>query len=141
MISRYRSAALTIRNSFMLLVEHEDPSTKARFWSVPGGGIEKGESQEQAAVRETMEETGYHVTLIQESKIQTRYLFNWNNDIYNCHTTWFLAKTKDTVGQSVNDESYLLRHSWLPINQRKDLFQYNDSILTAVNSLLNWYRP
>ena len=54
----------------MLLVEHEDPSTKARFWSVPGGGIEEGESQEQAAIRETMEETGYHVTLIQESKIQ-----------------------------------------------------------------------
>ena len=124
----------------MLLVEHEDPSTKVRFWSVPGGGIEEGESQEQAAVRETMEETGYHVTLIQESKIQTRYLFNWNNDIYNCHTTWFLAETKDTVGQPVNDESYLLRHSWLPINQREDLFQYNDSILTAVNSLLNWYR-
>ena len=124
----------------MLLVEHEDPSTKARFWSVPGGGIEKGESQEQAAVRETMEETGYHISLIQESKIQTRYLFNWNNDIYNCHTTWFLAETKDTVGQPVNDESYLLRHSWLPINQREDLFQYNDSILTAVNSLLNRYR-
>ena len=140
MISRYRSAALTIRNSFMLLVEHEDPHTKARFWSVPGGGIEKGESEEQAAVRETMEETGYHVSLIQESKIQTRYLFSWNNDIYNCHTTWFLAETKDTVGQPVNDESYLLGHSWLHINQRNDLFQNNDSILTAVNSLLNWYQ-
>ena len=140
MIPRYRSAALAIRNSFMLLVEHEDPFTKVRFWSVPGGGIERGESQEQTAVRETKEETGYHVTLVQESKIQTHYLFNWNNDVYDCHTTWFLAETKDIIGQPVDDESYVLRHGWLHIKERNKIFQNNASILNAVNSLLNWYQ-
>lgn len=33
------------------------------LWSLPGGGVEDGESWECAAVRETYEETGLHVAI------------------------------------------------------------------------------
>lgn len=36
------------------------------LWSIPGGHVEPGESAEQAAVRETFEETGLRVRSIRE---------------------------------------------------------------------------
>jgi len=45
----------------VLLVLRED----FRIWALPGGGVEPDETPEQAAVRETLEETGYLVEILQ----------------------------------------------------------------------------
>lgn len=47
----------------VLLVQMRDPRTGDRYWVTPGGGIEDGESAEEAAVREVLEETAVHVTI------------------------------------------------------------------------------
>ena len=46
-------------SSQVLLILRED----FRVWTIPGGAVEAGESLEEAAVRETFEETGVHVEL------------------------------------------------------------------------------
>lgn len=52
---RDRSQAIVIRNGKILLLEE---TVEGRvFYSIPGGGIENGETPEQAAVRELEEET------------------------------------------------------------------------------------
>ena len=54
-MKKNRAMALVIKNEKILMVyeyyEHY-------FWSLPGGGIEPGESPEQTAIRELKEETG-----------------------------------------------------------------------------------
>lgn len=44
-----------------LLVVHRAGEPAAGQWSVPGGRVEAGESDEQAVRREVLEETGLHV--------------------------------------------------------------------------------
>jgi 8-oxo-dGTP diphosphatase len=54
------SAALVFNdNEEVLLVLRED----ARIWALPAGRREAGETFEQAAIRETGEETGYSIEL------------------------------------------------------------------------------
>ncbi|AYF99659.1 NUDIX hydrolase [Lactococcus allomyrinae] len=56
-------AFTVVRNSdkHILLVKRRD----FPLWDLPGGRVEKGENTEQAAVRETFEETGFVISLEQ----------------------------------------------------------------------------
>lgn len=46
------------------LMVQENQARARGLWSLPAGHVDKGESIEEAAVRETKEETGYDVRLI-----------------------------------------------------------------------------
>lgn len=50
---------LVVREERSILLAHfEEPDTGARVWMTPGGGVEAGETLEEAARREVAEETG-----------------------------------------------------------------------------------
>ena len=59
-IERRAARALLINNGSVLLIKGRDParSRAGTWWLTPGGGIEDGESIEDAVVREILEETG-----------------------------------------------------------------------------------
>ncbi|TDM13450.1 NUDIX hydrolase [Macrococcus bovicus] len=57
-------SAIVIKNSKLLIVK----SKSENKWSIPTGGIEAGESKEEALVREVHEETGYKVNIIRHVK-------------------------------------------------------------------------
>jgi 8-oxo-dGTP diphosphatase len=49
------------RERILLALWNEGPTPA---WTLPGGGVEEGETPPQAAVREAREETGYEVELV-----------------------------------------------------------------------------
>jgi 8-oxo-dGTP diphosphatase len=56
------SGILVKCNDKVLLCKRSDDNTLPGVWSIPGGGIEDGESPEQAARREFYEETNHKVS-------------------------------------------------------------------------------
>ena len=54
-------------NSEVLLVKRQD----VPYWVLPGGGIEDGETPEDAVVREVFEETKLHISVLKTTAIYT----------------------------------------------------------------------
>jgi len=58
---RHRVCAALIEKQQVLMVELHTSSRA--FWTLPGGGVERNETKEEAIVREVLEETHLHVTV------------------------------------------------------------------------------
>ncbi|MFD0862609.1 NUDIX hydrolase [Sungkyunkwania multivorans] len=66
-------------------------------WDLPKGKIEKGESVEEAAVREVEEETGVENVAIDHQLMDTYHLFR-RNGIYKLKLTHWYAMNTDYIG-------------------------------------------
>ena len=135
MQKRERTAVLCLKDTLLLTIEQEDPTTKKRFWSFPGGALEPGETPEHAAVRECLEETGYRVALA-GSRFTNQYLFRWDGTIYDCTTHWFRAELVSDQPSQVNDADYILQSKWLKWPRSRILYTYNAAIMQALDELL-----
>jgi 8-oxo-dGTP diphosphatase len=75
--------AVVLREGCLLLIERGF-KPHLGHWSLPGGVIDDGESAEQAAVREALEETGLEVEVVRGLGVVTGPLTGRGHGVFLC---------------------------------------------------------
>ena len=77
----------------VLLFSSLDPGEpkRARHWFAVGGGVEDGETLEEAAVREVFEETGHELSALGPRVLTRRASYDFEGDHYEQDETIFVA--------------------------------------------------
>ena len=74
---RTRAAAILIQNNSIALIERHRAGR--HYFSFPGGGVDEGETPEQAVAREVHEELGLHVRVIRQV---AEYWYRGNRQVH-----------------------------------------------------------
>ncbi len=113
-----RPAIIVIEDGKVLLVKSKYKDEE--FYLFPGGGIEFGETIEDAAVRETLEETGV--------KVKIKDIFHVNEYIYakdwskRSVTIFFTAEVIKISKPQTDDEGKIKSVEWIEL---KELGKYD----------------
>ena len=117
--SRVTVRVIMIDNDRTLLFEDSDPGVPGTsWWTTPGGGVDEGESEPRAAIREVAEETGYRLA---ESEllgpIARRHVVHGYSDlVIEQDESFFLAMVSpfevDISAHTPDERLTVLGHRW-----------------------------
>jgi 8-oxo-dGTP pyrophosphatase MutT (NUDIX family) len=75
----------------IMLIELIDRAGAQRWWIMPGGGLDAGESHEQAAYREAAEETGLTAFELGPWVWGREHVFTWKDTTYRQQERFYIA--------------------------------------------------
>lgn len=105
----------------ILLIKH----LNGGHWSFPKGHVEAGETEQETACREILEETGVQVNLDPEFRAKVSYCPK--KDVLK-DVVYFIAIAQDN--KTTAQESEIAEISWVPIADAKESISYkNDKII------------
>jgi 8-oxo-dGTP pyrophosphatase MutT (NUDIX family) len=123
-------------DSQILLFQDSDTGLPERptFWITPGGGIDDGETVEDAAIREVAEETGYQLDsgAISGPVARRDVVHGYSDKVVEQSETYFMARVPqfevDTTGLTLDEQVSLQGHRWWSIDE----LQATDEIVWPV---------
>jgi 8-oxo-dGTP pyrophosphatase MutT (NUDIX family) len=117
-----------------LLFQDSDPNIGARWWILPGGGIDAGEREMDAVVREIAEETGLALerAAVQGPLARRRVVHGFSDVIVEQDESFYAARTRafevSVAGHTELEQQTLQQHRWW---SRRDLASTADEIWPA----------
>jgi|tagenome__1003787_1003787.scaffolds.fasta_scaffold20230246_2 8-oxo-dGTP pyrophosphatase MutT (NUDIX family) len=124
-IERRAARALLISDDAVLLIQGCDPARPddGTWWLTPGGGIDEGESREDAVVREVLEETGLTLRVADAGPVvATRVAdFLFDGGAYH-QSEWFFAIEVERfephgAGWEPIEQRALLAYRWWTVQE------------------------
>lgn len=136
--ARDRASVVCVNAGRLLCVQLRDPTTRIARLFVPGGAIEPGETPAEAALRETLEETGLCVRLTSQLARVARYPFTWDSRAFDITTHFFAAALIDAERPAlpVSDVDYNEGVVWLELSRLASAMSFEPTMLEAVTALL-----
>jgi 8-oxo-dGTP pyrophosphatase MutT (NUDIX family) len=119
-MNRNRVFSAIIENGKIAMVKNLNRN-KIVFWTLPGGGMEENESQEETAIREAFEEANLRIRII-------RYLYQekYSGGIQYCYLAEPIDPNKLMTGINPEDDEFsgkIIDSEWKVISDVKDDIQ------------------
>lgn len=109
------SGTIVLVDGRLLMIWRHRFITDTWGWEIPAGKVDPGETPEQAAARETLEETGWR-----PGPLRHLTSYHPSNGLTDQHFHIFLA-TEATHEGEPSDPNEAERVEWLPVEQVRDL--------------------
>jgi 8-oxo-dGTP pyrophosphatase MutT (NUDIX family) len=139
-VIRPASRIVCLAQEEVLLLRWRDPAGGREVWEPPGGGLESGESWEEAARRELWEEAGLAVGALAGPVMVARD-YRWAGRRIVGEDAVFLARWRLRPDVTLEDDPQLLGFRWVPEGRLGAVVPLEPPELPALLSSLRWGRP
>ncbi len=109
------------------------------FWDLPKGKVENGESIEEAALREVVEETGVEPVSIRSYLCETYHEYSQDGEKFGKTTYWYLIDTDNFRGEtSPQQDEGITKTDWVHLKKAFTIAHFDNlkEVIGKANKVL-----